>query len=179
MRHAFDVFLSDHLAPNSVPYSDFILVRTVFEATRDAGFWNMHWSVTDQPPDSDRVWSQWKTVEHPSLAAKTATAECDELSALFAFLLERAGVKGTRLFWAYPNHTVPVWSVHPANSPVIRVVIPTSQIFRAENDTFVTHKFDPWRQKTIFDHTRHDVRDSFELPKPMFDFFLYQLDKYS
>jgi hypothetical protein len=67
---------------------------------------------------------------------------------------------------------------HPANRPVIRVVIPTSQIFLTENDTFDTHKFDPWRQKTVYEYTRRDVPDSFELPQPIFEFFLSQLDKY-
>jgi hypothetical protein len=179
VRRAYDRFLADHhVAQGSVSYSDFVLVRVIFEATRDAGFWNVHWSVTDQPPNSDRIWSQWKTVAHPSFTGETATAECDELSALFAFLVERSGVKGVGLFWPYPNHTVAVWSIHPANRPVIRVVIPTSQIFLTENDTFDTHKFDPWRQKTIYEYTRRDVPDSFELPQPMFEFFLSQLDKY-
>jgi len=179
LRRAYGAFLTEHhLVPNRVPYSDFVLVRTIFEATRDAGFWNMRWSVTDQPPNSDRIWAQWKTVARPSFTGKTATAECDELSALFAFLVARSGIKGVGLFWPYPNHTVAVWSVHPANSPVIRVVIPTSQIFLTENDTFDTHKFDPWRQKTIYDYTRRDVPDSLELPQPLFDFFLSQLDKY-
>jgi hypothetical protein len=82
------------------------------------------------------------------------------------------------LLWPYPNHTVAVWSVHRANGPAIRVVIPTPQIFLTENDTFDTHKFDPWWQKTIYDYTRHDGPDSFELPKPLFDFFQSQLDKY-
>jgi hypothetical protein len=179
VRRAYDGFLAErHLVPGSVSYSDFVLVRTTFEATRDAGFWNLHWSVTDQPPNSDRIWSQWKTIVRPSFTGKTATAECDELSALFAFLLERSGLKGVGLLWPYPNHTVAVWSVHRASGPAIRVVIPTSQIFLTENDTFDTHKFDPWRQKTIYDYTRHDVPDSFELPKPLFDFFQSQLDKY-
>jgi hypothetical protein len=179
VRRAYDRFLADHhVAQGSVSYSDFVLVRVIFEATRDAGFWNLHWSVTDQPPNSDRIWSQWKAVAHPSFTGETATAECDELSALFAFLVERSGVKGVGLFWPYPNHTVAVWSIHPANRPVIGVVIPTSQIFLTENDTFDTHKFDPWRQKTIYEYTRRDVPDSFELPQPMFEFFLSQLDKY-
>jgi len=179
-RHAYDSFLAaHHLAPNSVSYSDFILVRLFFEATRDAGFWNMHWSITDQPPNSDRIWAQWKTVAQPSFTQKTATAECDELSALFAFLVQRSGVKGVGLFWPYPNHTVAVWSLLPANNAVIRVVVPTSQIFLAEDDTFDTRKFDPWHQKTIYDYTRHDVPDSFELPKALFGFFLAQLEKYA
>jgi hypothetical protein len=62
--------------------------------------------------------------------------------------------------------------------PTIRVVIPTSQIFLTENDTFDTHGFDPWRQKTIYEYARRDVPDSLELPGPLFDFFLAQVDKY-
>lgn len=179
-RRAYESFLAAHkLAPASVSYSDFILVRIIFEATRDAGFWNMHWSVTDKPPDSDEVWRQWKSIRRPAYARKTATAECDELSALFAFLAARSGVKNVGLFWPYPNHTVAVWTVHPVNAQPIRVVIPTSQIFLTEDDTFDTKKFDPWHQKTIYDYARRDVPDSFELPKPLFDFFLSQLDKYA
>jgi len=180
MRHAYDSFLAaHHLAPGGVSYSDFILVQLVFEATRDAGFWNMHWSITDQPPNSDRIWAQWKAVAQPSYSQKTATAECDELSALFAFIVERSGVKGVGLFWPHPNHTVAVWSLHPANGQPIRVVIPTSQIFLTEDDTFDTKEFDPWHQKTIYDYARRDVPDSFDVPKPLFDFFLSQMNKYA
>jgi len=139
----------------------------------------MHWSVTDKPPNSDEVWRQWKSVTRPTFTAKTATAECDELSALFAFLAARSGVKNVGLFWPYPNHTVAVWTVQPANAQPIRVVIPTSQIFLTEEDTFDTKKFDPWHQKTIYNYTRRDVPDSFELPKPLFEFFLSQLYKYA
>ncbi len=179
-RRAYESFLAAHkLVPATVSYSDFILVRTIFEATRDAGFWNMHWSITDEPPNSDEVWRQWESITRPAYTEKTATAECDELSALFAFLTERAGMKSVGLFWPYPNHTVAVWTIHPANAQPIRVVIPTSQIFLTEDDTFDTKKFDPWRQKTIYDYTRRNVPDSFELPKPLFDFFLSQLDKYA
>lgn len=178
-RGEYESFLSAHKqAPGTVSYSDFILLHLIFEAARDAGFWNLRWSITDQPPNSDRIWAQWKEVRKPSFAEKTATGECDELSALFAFLAMRAGVKGVGLFWPYPNHTVAVWSVHPANGPTIRVVVPTSQIFLNENDTFDTRGFDPGHQKTIYDYARRDVPDSLELPKPLFDFFLAQLDKY-
>jgi hypothetical protein len=179
MRVAFQSFLgAHHLSPGSVRYSDFVIIRLLFEATRDAGFWNMHWSITDQPPNSDRIWSQWKAVLRPSPSEPTATAECDELSALYAFLVERSGVKSVGLFWPAANHTVAVWVLQPAASPVIRVVVPTSQIFLEETDTFDTKKFNPWRQKTIYEYTRRDVPDSFELPKPLADFFLKQIDIY-
>jgi len=180
MRHGFQSFTAAHNLPSeSIRYSDYVLVRLLFEATRDAGFWNMHWAITDQPPNSDRIWRQWKGVLNPSFRVPTAIAECDELSALYAFLVERAGVKGVGLFWPYANHTVAVWTLHPAERTAIRVVVPTSQIFLTESDTFDTKKFDPWRQKTIYEYTRRDAPDSFELPKPLFDFFLQQLDKYA
>ena len=115
----------------------------------------------------------------PSPLSPTASAECDELSALYAFLVEREGVKGVGLFWPAPNHTVAVWVLHPSAGPVIRVVVPTSQIFLEASDSFDTKKFDPWSQKTIYEYTRRDVPDSFDLPKPLFDFFLQQVDKYA
>ena len=57
-------------------------------------------------------------------------------------------------------------------------MVPTSQIFLEETDSFDTRKFDPWRQKTIYEYTRRDVPDTFELPKPLSDFFLKQIDIY-
>jgi hypothetical protein len=179
MRQDFRSFVSAHnLPPDIVSYHDYVVVHLLFEATRDAGFWNMHWSITDQPPNSDNIWRQWRRVTEPSALKPTATAECDELSALYAFLVERAGVKPVGLFWPYANHTVAVWTLRPAAGIVVRVVVPTSQIFLDQTDTFDTRKFDPWQQKTIYEYTRRDVPDSFECPSPLFDFFLSQLDKY-
>ncbi len=48
MRLGFQSFLAAHeLAPESIRYSDYVIVRLLFEATRDAGFWNLHWAITD------------------------------------------------------------------------------------------------------------------------------------
>ena len=93
--------------------------------------------------------------------------------------MDRAGVRAGGLFWPYPNHTVAVWMPRLAAGPPIRIVIPTSQVFLTDADTFDTRKFDPWRQKTIYEYTRRDVPDSFVLPKPLFDFFIQQLEKYA
>jgi hypothetical protein len=180
MRNGFRSFTSSYrIAPASISYTDFVVVRLLYEATRDAGFWNMHWTITNMPPNSDRVWSQWKGVRVASPLVPTASAECDELSALYAFLVERAGVRRVGLFWPYPNHTVAVWVVHPANGTDVRVVVPTSQIFLDVTDSFGTKKFDPWHQKTIFEYRRRDVPDAFELPKPLVEFFLRQIDEYA
>lgn len=180
MRSSFLAFVAaHHLPPDSIRYSDYVMARLLFEATRDAGLWNLHWSITDQPPNSDRIWQQWKTADRPSVLKSTATAECDELSALYAFLAEREGLKTVGLFWPYANHTVAVWVLKPTAAPAIRVVVPTSQIFLTESDMFDTRKFDPWRQKIIYEYTRRDAPDSYEFPKPLFDFFLQQVDKYA
>jgi len=149
----------------------------LYEATRDAGLWNMHWTITNMPPNSDQVWRQWRSLRSLSPQNPTASAECDELSALYAFLVERMGVHSVGLFWPYSNHTVAVWVLHPAGAEV-RVVVPTSQIFLTVNDSFGTRKFNPWHQKTIFEYKRRDTSDGFEFSKPLFDFFLQQIDKY-
>ena len=180
MRNGFQSFTAAHkISPESVSYSDYVLVRLLYEASRDAGFWNMHWTITNQEPNSDQIWKQWKAVKNPSFVSPTALAECDELSALYSFLVTRAGVHGVGLFWPTYNHTVAVWVVHPAKGSDIRVVVPTSQIFLEVTDSFDTRKFDPWHQKSIHEYTRRDVADSFELPQPLFDFFLHQIDRYA
>jgi hypothetical protein len=179
MKSAYDSFLTQfHLQADAPSYSDFVVTRLFYEATRDAGFWNLHWAITNMPPNSDEIWKQWKKCTAPSPAAPTATAECDELSALFAFLAGRAGVHGVGLFWPAANHTIAAWVVKQAAGQV-RVVIPTTQIFLDENDYWGTKKFDPWRQKAIYEYTRRDVADSFELPGGLYDFFLRQTDKYA
>jgi hypothetical protein len=180
MRLSFQSFTTAYkLPPQSVSYSNYVVARLLYEATRDAGFWNLHWTITDQPPNSDNIWRQWKRVTQASPVVPTAAAECDELSALYAFLSGRAGLKGVGLFWPFPNHTVAVWVMHPANRDPIRVVIPTSQIFLEMTDSFGTRKFNPWKQKSIYEYTRRDAPDTFQFPKPLFDFFLSQVDKYA
>jgi hypothetical protein len=179
MKEGFQSFTAHFkLRVGTVGFSDYVIARLLFEATRDAGFWNLHWTITDRPPNSDNIWEQWKTVHAPSPLTPTAIAECDELSALYAFMAEREGVRNVGLFWPYPNHTVAVWTLNQSSGPV-RVVIPTTQIFLDEDDYWGTKKFDPWHQKVIYEDTRRDVPDSFSIPKPLFDFFLQQIDKYA
>ena len=99
MRSSFRSFAAANKIPlESVSYSDYAVVRLLYEATRDAGFWNLHWTITNEEPNSDKIWRQWRTAGPPSAVTATASAECDELSALYAFLAGRAGVKGIGLF---------------------------------------------------------------------------------
>lgn len=175
MQLGFKTFTAAHkLKPGQVSSSDFAAVRLLFESTRDAGLWNLHWKITDLEPNSDNVWKQWRSARPPAVWVPTATAECDELSALFAFLARHAGVRGVGLFWPYSNHTVAVWMARPG----VRVVVPTTQIFLEESDRFGTRKFDPWKQRNIYEYTRRDAPDDLALPPPLFDFFLSQMDKY-
>jgi hypothetical protein len=88
-------------------------------------------------------------------------------------------VKGVGLFWPYPNHTVAVWELHPADRPAIRMVVPTSQIFLDASDSLDTRKFNAWSQKSIYEYSRRDVPDSFELPGPLVELFVTQVDKYA
>jgi hypothetical protein len=179
MKRGFAAFTAEYKLPQgSVRYSDYRIARLVYEATRDAGFWGMHWAITNKPPNSDLIWRQWSSASNPSSAKETATAECDELSALYAFIAGRAGVHNIGLFWPYPNHTVAVWTLHPSANSYVRVVVPTSQIFLTQADDFGTNTFNPWTQKSIYEYTRRDVPDTFQLPKPLFDFFVSQLSKY-
>jgi len=107
----------------------YLRVKLVFEAVREAGWWRIAWDVTDREPRSDAIWSAWKRAQPSSLA--TATAECDESSALAAFLLRRLGVRSVGLLWPMSNHTVAVWKVARERGGEARVVLPTSQIFLA------------------------------------------------
>lgn len=180
MQSAYKTTLASYrLTPADLTYSDFAVARLLFEATRDAGFWNLHWTITNLEPVSDNIWKQWNTVSRPSPLAFTASAECDELSALLSFLATRAGIKGIGLFWPYPNHTIAVWEIRPAGRHPVRINVPTTQIFLMESDFFGTKTFDPWKQKSIFDYRRRDVPDTFPIPRPLFDFFLRQVDRYA
>jgi hypothetical protein len=177
MQRSFAALSVDYSLPPE-RYDDFVLVRLLFEATRDAGLWGLGWTITDREPESDAVWQQWKSFQRFEPARPTAYAECDELSALFAFLGRAAGVRGIGLLWPASNHTVAVWAVPVKPSPV-RIVVPTTQIFLGPADMLGTKRFDPWRQKSIFEYTRKDVPSTHALPAPLFDLFLRQVDRYA
>jgi hypothetical protein len=179
MRLAYAPFLERHgLVPGDLPYSDFVIVRLLFESTRDAGLWNLQWRITDREPRSDAIWTQWQKVASPSTLRPTATAECDELSALFAFLARSLGVRGVGLLWPYPNHTVAVWQVRARARPPLRVVVPTTQIFLSASDLFDTDSFDPGRQREIYEYTRRDAASTLRLPPGRVPFFLAQSSRY-
>jgi hypothetical protein len=156
----------------------YLRVKTVFEATREAGWWRLAWSVTDREPQSDAIWAAWRTIG-ARVPRTTATAECDESSALAALLLRRLGVRTVGLFWPQFNHTVAVWKVKARSGREARIVLPTSQVFLDPSDGFDTTAFDPKKQRTIYDYTRSDVKSSDAIPASLGRFFLLQVRRYA
>lgn len=172
-----------HINGSQESYRDFVRARLAFELTRDSGLWQIRWAVTDKEPNSDSIWAQWNTINRPQyedekIAQATAVAECDELSALFAFIAKSLGVEKVGLFWPTWNHTVGVWVAKDNFGNPVRVVVPTSQVFLDQNATFGTKQFDPYKQKVIYPYNRKDISLDHQIPKSMFTMMLNQARKY-
>ncbi|HEU4537465.1 MAG TPA: hypothetical protein VFS00_25275 [Polyangiaceae bacterium] len=175
VRADFEALRRAHaLADDASLYRDYVRVRLVFESARDGGLWQLRWAITDREANSDAIWSQWARLGAWGGEADrpTATAECDELSALFAFLTRRLGVARVGLFWPTSNHTVAVWTARGEDGKPVRLVVPTSQIFLGEADSLGTSGFDPRRQKIIYDYGRKDARDDDAIPAALARFFV-------
>ncbi len=176
LRDEFKQLQSSHgIADSEQMYKDFVRVRLAFEATRDSGLWQLRWAVTDQQPNSDKIWQQWKQQSNPQTKHATATAECDELSALFAVIARGLGVAEVGLFWPTSNHTVAVWKAKGNNGQEVRIVVPTSQIFLNNKATLGTKDFDPYQQKNIYNYTRQDVKSTDKIPAKLAEMMLMQL----
>lgn len=160
---------------------EFARVRLVFEAARAGGFWGMQWAITDREPDSSDIWAQWTQAEaEPDLdSGPTATAECDELSALAAFLLHRLGVGRVGPYYPTTNHTVAVWKVRAPDGTERRVVLPTSQVFLPAGETLGTLGFEEYPLRPVFDYRRDDVPPGFVIPRRLGEWFLKQARRYA
>jgi hypothetical protein len=181
VRADYDAFLAAHgLADSDALLRDYVRVKLVFESTRDGGFWHMRWDITNEKPNSEQIWRQWKRARVPEGEAvvATAVAECDELSALFAFLVARLGVRHVGLYWPTWNHVVAVWTVKSKDGEPVRIVVPTSQIFLTSEDSLGTRGFDPWSQRTIYEYRRRDVKDSHAIDAELARFFVAQARRY-
>jgi hypothetical protein len=160
---------------------EFARVRLVFEAARAGGFWGLQWAITDREPNSTDIWAQWTQAEaEPDLdSGPTATAECDELSALAAFLLHRLGIGRVGLYYPTTNHTVAVWKVRAPDGTEKRVVLPTSQVFLPEGETLGTLGFEGYPLRPVFDYRRDDVPPGFVIPRRLGEWFLKQARRYA
>ncbi len=160
---------------------DHARVRLAFETTRDGGLWGLRWDITNREPRSDEIWSQWQALEElpEALSGHTATAECDELSALFAFIGRRLGVEDLGLFWPTGNHTVAVWTITQASADPVRIVVPTSQVFLSPEASLGTLEFNPWRQKTIWEYRRKDAKGDLKIPAELARRFIQQAQEHA
>lgn len=159
-----------------LPLLSFSRVRLAFEATRDGGLWGIRWAITDQMPWSDRIWEQWRKLDLQALPddGVTATAECDELSALFAVIARDLGVQGfVGLHWPYWNHTVAVWQLPGAEPRTTRIVVPTSQVFLSREATLGTRELPA--QRVVFPYVRKDLKPDSALPGELARFLIGRL----
>lgn len=182
-REFEDLQKSHGISNNQKMYHDFVRVRLAFEATRDSGLWQIRWAVTNKEPNSDLIWAQWNTLQSVNYHDEnklqpTAVAECDELSALFALIARGLGVKEVGLFWPTFNHTVAVWMAEDSKGSPVRVVIPTSQIFLTKNASLGTKEFDPYKQKTIYQYRRKDIKNNHKIPEHVAKMMISQVEKY-
>lgn len=178
----YDAFVAAHgLADTEALRRDYVRIKLVFESTRDGGLWHLRWDITNEKPNSEQIWRQWKRAAVPNVEAAmpTAFAECDELSALFAFFARQLGVRHVGLLWPTWNHVVAVWTVQSEDGTPVRIVVPTSQIFLTDEDSLGTHGFDPWKQKTIYEYRRRDVKDSHVIDAALARFFVTQARRHA
>lgn len=175
VRADFDALRGEFDLPDDPElFRDYVRVKLVFESARDGGLWNLRWSITNEEPNSDRIWAQWRELSDWASTDEraSATAECDELSALFAFLVRKLGVEQVGLFWPVWNHVVAVWTVTDASGASVRIVVPTSQIMLDADASLGTRGFDPRKQKTIYEYRRRDAKPELELPAALARFFV-------
>ena len=147
--------------------------------------------MTDQLPQSDRIWAQWDALALPdrvALPPSTAVAECDELSALFAVVargMRLSPRSRVGLFWPTGNHTVAVWTILPAPATVgaapaeVRIVVPTSQVFLDGAQSLGTRAFDARTQPKIFPYARRDIADDHALPAALARYFVQQVRRHA
>lgn len=162
-------------------FREFVRLRALFEATRDAGFFGLRWAITNEEPASTKLWRGLEksapTSGLRSLVAPSVTGECDEISALFAFLGTDVGVKQVGLFWPTSNHTIAAWTPVLTGKRPTRILIPTTQIFQSCEAGFGTTTFKSDVQKTVYPYRARDLAKTAKVPDGAF--FLSQLRLYA
>jgi hypothetical protein len=158
---------------------DFRRLRLLFEATRDGGFWHLRWDITNQYPSSRRIWEKW--IQRPVATRfdeASATAECDELSALLGMLARRLGIRNVGLFYPTWNHTIGAWAPLEGKKKTPLVQLPTSQIFLDCAAGFDQTSFRT-QLKNIQPYPSWDVRDTTRLPQARSEWLLEQVRVYA
>jgi hypothetical protein len=161
-------------------FSSFSRLRVLFEAARDGGYWRLRWDITNREPSALLIWRAWQREPvDESFGHALATAECDELSALYSLLARRVGVDRVGLFYPTWNHTIAAWAIRVVpKRPVRLVLIPTTQIFLGCEETFDTSVFKT-SLTDIEPYPRWDIRDNSPIPAAMARFLLQQIRVYA
>jgi len=181
VRAAYQTFTQQRGLDSETPglFTEYARLRILFEATRDGGYWRLRWDITNQEPSAAKIWRAWQ--DQPlveTFGHALATAECDELSALYALLARRIGVKRVGLFYPTWNHTIAAWAPSESRRSKHRLVlVPTTQIFLGCSDTFDTTAFKT-QMTSIEPYPRWDIRDSSPIPSDTARFLLEQIRVY-
>lgn len=158
---------------------DFRRVRLLFEATRDGGFWHLRWAITNENPSSRNIWKQFsETPVDTNFAVPSATAECDELSALMGMLAKHAGLTNVGLFYPTWNHTIAVWAPLAGKTKTPLVQLPTSQIFLGCDAGFDHTTFQTTRTN-IQAFPAFDLRPHSLLPVARANWLIEQIERYA
>jgi hypothetical protein len=184
VRDGYEQLRRDYgLSEAELPLESYSRVRLVFEAARDGGLWGLRWAITDRMPWSDHIWKQWRSADFSGEPPEpTAIAECDELSAMFAFLARDIGVVGiVGLFWPTWNHTVAVWELRraphgSAEGERVRILVPTSQVWLSRGATLGTREFKT--NQPVFAYRRKDLKLDRELRVGLVRYLVGQLERY-
>jgi hypothetical protein len=154
-------------------------LRLLFEALRDGGFWHLRWAITDQEPSSRRIWEAWiRAPVRTGFAEPSATAECDESSALFGMLARHLHIYNVGLYYPTWNHTISVWAPLEGKKKTLLVQLPTTQIFldcAAGFDKTTFHT----QLKNIERYPNWDVRSDTPIPRARAEWLLHQIRIYA
>ena len=178
IRAAYQSFTQQRGLDPETPglFTEYARLRILFEATRDGGYWHLRWAITNQDPSATKIWRAWQNqplVE--TFGHALATAECDELSALYALLARRIGIKRVGLFYPTWNHTIAAWAPGALSRAKQRLVlVPTTQIFLDCSETFDTTAFRT-QMTSIEPYPRWDIRDSSPIAVDTASFLLEQV----
>ena len=182
LKEAYQIFVQKHQLDPEMPglFSDFTRLRILFDATRDGGYWRLRWDITNREPSALLIWRTWQREPlDVTFGHALATAECDELSALYSLLARRIGVDRVGLFYPTWNHTIAAWAIRVTpKRPVRLVLIPTTQIFLGCEETFDTSGFKT-SLTDIEPYPRWDIRDNSPIPAATARFLLQQVRVYA
>jgi hypothetical protein len=177
VRDAFQSFARERGLDPDAPglFVNYARLRILFEAVRDGGYWRLRWDITNQEPSAVGIWHAWqKQPLDETFGHAMATAECDEISALYALLARRIGVDRVGLFYPTWNHTIAAWTCGDVRHKHRLVLVPTTQIFLGCNETFDTTAFKT-QMTSIEPYPRWDIRDDSPIPRNVAKFLLDQV----